>query len=761
MRTKTTISLLFFCLLNLSAYSQNSFRIRVLDSALNIPIELATIKADGNNYQASIIAFTDSLGFSKQLKNINDSATYIISYIGYKEKKITVITPAEDTVITVSLSPTAQLLSEIIVKGQKAVLERKPDRIIYNINPKNERGMFISDIMRMIPFVVVAGDELLIKGKSNYMILQNGNPSSLTIKDLQVMQPERVKAIEVITSPSARYDGEYESVINIILRDDDNFTGGNFFIKGGNLENSAGLNLAKTNNKANTNFSISASSDKMKSGSDIENVFYSDTPYSLQQNNSSIKKELSLISKFSSEISLPRKQFLGIGAGINLSGKKTDDNYTSVIQNNSSGFVTNDAFLNNNKISDWAADLSANYTKVINDSNTLHFSNLFNFNNSHNRFLSESTKNSFSNNYNNNNIQFSSQVDKEFSLKGAFQCETGLKFIYRNYHLAPYYNDTLSDVFRFHQTIGSAYLSLSKTIKKLYVRSGCRLEGNVNSFDSNRHSSFNLLPNLLLSYTANNNYTLNISGKRNLSRPGFYLLNTFIYKNIPLHTTTGNPALTNEIYNSAEVENLFSWGNNNLSFSLSYTHGGNLISGLRLTDSFTTFMTYANVSHSNAFNSYFSFSRPMFNYKLFLFTSGSVGTYTISDGQQKNNGIIKTINTGLSYNATDKWSFEFSNSYIGNDIFLQASVGNSIFMDVIVHYRYKHSAFLLQATNPVINKISETLKGLGPGFSYAGKDYYFGRSIGIAYSYIFGRQKDVKAKTKDVINNDIKTDEKL
>ena len=412
-------------------------------------------------------------------------------------------------------------------------------------------------------------------------------------------------------------------------------------------------------------------------------------------------------------------------------------------------------------MNDLAGNLNINYTKKFNDSNSVEFSNRLNFNNDKSNLVSSSVYNNLTTESNTSNMELSSQLDNEFSLKGGVQCEAGAKFIFRNYYLKPFYNGLPGDTFLFHQKAGSLYFSASKQIKKIYLRSGLRAEATGNSFDSNSYNYITLLPNLLLSVKASELYTLNISAKRKVSRPGFYLLNNFINQNTPLKTTRGNPALTNETYTTTAIENEFSIGNSNSSFSVEYTHGSNLVSSQSFVDSFITATTYVNISKSDDLSAYCSFSKPLFSNTFFLFTSGSIGLYSISGGLQKNSGITKSANAGFSYNPSDKWSFDFNSSFIQNDIYLQGSVGNSIFTDLTVRYANKKSSWLLQATNPFFEKINESLKGSGPGFSYAGKDYYKSRFIGIAYSYIFGKQKDVRAKTHNIKNNDIITDDKL
>lgn len=82
-------------------------------------------------------------------------------------------------------------------------------------------------------------------------------------------------------------------------------------------------------------------------------------------------------------------------------------------------------------------------------------------------------------------------------------------------------------------------------------------------------------------------------------------------------------------------------------------------------------------------------------------------------------------------------------------------------MDVMARYQYKNSSFLIQLTNPIINKINQSSNGNGAGFVYSGNSYYLGRGVALAYAFIFGKSKDERPKTKNVENTDLKQEKHL
>ena len=105
------------------------------------------------------------------------------------------------------------------------MVEQSDDKIVFNVedDPTNKTETAI-DILRKTPFVTVDGeDNIKVNGKSNFKVLLNGRETSMfarNIKEaLRGFPGAVISKIEVITTPSAKYDGEgIGGLINIITK---------------------------------------------------------------------------------------------------------------------------------------------------------------------------------------------------------------------------------------------------------------------------------------------------------------------------------------------------------------------------------------------------------------------------------------------------------------------------------------------------------------------------------------------------------------
>ena len=222
--------LLFFILTSTSLlYSQNSEVIvtgTVTDSETNIPLEYATISVFNVNSEDAINGvITDSNGeFSIELSKGNYD--FKVEFISFKIKyyrNITVNDPLD--LGTIELSIDENMLEEIEVIGEKTEIEIKLDKTVYNIGKDlTLKGSSVSDVLDNLPSVEVDIEgNVSLRGNESVRILINGKPSGLvgisSNEALKQFPSESVEKVEVITSPSARYNAEGTAgIINIILR---------------------------------------------------------------------------------------------------------------------------------------------------------------------------------------------------------------------------------------------------------------------------------------------------------------------------------------------------------------------------------------------------------------------------------------------------------------------------------------------------------------------------------------------------------------
>ncbi|RZK34737.1 MAG: TonB-dependent receptor, partial [Hymenobacter sp.] len=161
--------------------------------------------------------------------------TVQITFLGFKdETRPGVVVPAGGTLAlgSIKLGASAQALKEVVVTGRKQLIEERVDRTIYNADvDKTTAGGDASDVLRRVPLLSVDLDgNVSLRGSSNIRVLINNKPSTIaasSIADaLKQIPADQIQTVEVITSPSAKYDAEGSGgIINIVLKNN-NLRGG-------------------------------------------------------------------------------------------------------------------------------------------------------------------------------------------------------------------------------------------------------------------------------------------------------------------------------------------------------------------------------------------------------------------------------------------------------------------------------------------------------------------------------------------------------
>ena len=219
LRTDYCFSLLS-CLFPLSVFGQITGII--LDSQNKAPIEYATIivmngtevldgtisKQDGS-FEINIIPKTDY--------------TIEISFLGYETQNsglLKIGTGKEVALGDIFLRPNQTLLDEVVLSTNQSSIQSKIDRQVYGASEFSiARGGNAADLIRNIPSISInANGEISLRGSRGFVILLNDKPIQSDIKSfLNQIPANSIKNIEVITSPSAKYDAEGKAgIINIL-----------------------------------------------------------------------------------------------------------------------------------------------------------------------------------------------------------------------------------------------------------------------------------------------------------------------------------------------------------------------------------------------------------------------------------------------------------------------------------------------------------------------------------------------------------------
>ena len=197
----------------------------ILEIETNQPLEYATIILKNTETQKITGGITDKLGnFNIQTpKGIYDIS---LEFISFKTKKFHLqnITASKNLGI-IKLEENGNDLDEIIVISEKSTVDLRLDKKIYNIGKDmTVKGGTASDVLDNVPAVNIDPEGTIsLRGNESVRILIDGKPSELIglndVNALRQLPSDAIEKVEVITSPSARYDSEGTAgIINIILR---------------------------------------------------------------------------------------------------------------------------------------------------------------------------------------------------------------------------------------------------------------------------------------------------------------------------------------------------------------------------------------------------------------------------------------------------------------------------------------------------------------------------------------------------------------
>lgn len=217
------IFLCFFCA-HTSAQEKYKYNGIVVDAESNerLPYATLTIKELNSN---KIIGGAESNENGEIFIELSTNRFRLqFDYIGY-ERKVIVQQSMEESINLgfIELVPKDNQLSGVDLIGRKSDVEIRLDKRVYNIGETiDSRGKDISEVLENIPTVSIDVDgNLELRGSSNVRILIDGKPSALVNDGIDILADlpaETIDKVEVITSPSARYQAEGSSgIINIVL----------------------------------------------------------------------------------------------------------------------------------------------------------------------------------------------------------------------------------------------------------------------------------------------------------------------------------------------------------------------------------------------------------------------------------------------------------------------------------------------------------------------------------------------------------------
>ena len=222
--------ILFFVFPTETFAQSNRFNItgKVVDDEMGVPLEYATVSITKPNDPDFIDGVVTDLEGNFSIPVAAGTYNIIVEYISFETKRFNNRQINADLNLgTIVLGMSAASLDEVVVRAETTEVEVRLDKKIYNIGKDlTTAGGTVADALNNVPSVTVDMDGAIsLRGNQNVRILINGKPSAMagygSTDVLAQLPADAIERVEVITSPSARYDAEGTAgILNIILRKD-------------------------------------------------------------------------------------------------------------------------------------------------------------------------------------------------------------------------------------------------------------------------------------------------------------------------------------------------------------------------------------------------------------------------------------------------------------------------------------------------------------------------------------------------------------
>ena len=197
----------------------------VIDSITNKAIEYTSISVIDSDGTVITGGISDHEGKFK-VQGIKPGKYNVkIEYMGFssiviKEIKLSFRENPVKSLGEIKLQPTSLELEAVKVIDDKPIFEFEADKMIYNSSDDIVAGSGTAeDVLNKVPMVTVDQDgEVSLRGNPNVKILVNGRPNRQE-GDVDNIPASLIDKVEIITSPSAKYDPEgMAGIINIVLK---------------------------------------------------------------------------------------------------------------------------------------------------------------------------------------------------------------------------------------------------------------------------------------------------------------------------------------------------------------------------------------------------------------------------------------------------------------------------------------------------------------------------------------------------------------
>ncbi|WP_322970713.1 outer membrane beta-barrel family protein [Faecalibacter sp. LW9] len=487
-------------------------------------------------------------------------------------------------------------LKETVITGQKKLIEKKVDRLVFNTDlAEGAKGGNALDALRLAPRIKVdeSTDAISIIGKGSISVMINDRLMQMNSDQLasylKTIRTEDIEKIEVITNPPAKYDATGNSgIVNIVLKNAKSESVNGSLSASYNHQKYGGYNLSGNVNvrKGKWTFTSTVYNGLGKwYNESLTHTYYPDETWSNESYNSNNNKYIG--GRIGVDYEINKNLITGFTFDTSNGDGENNGQSTSTIRdlisNAPKKYITN---LRDGSFWDWNY-IGFNYhviKKFGTDGKKLTFDFDYSGNNntSNDQTISnewDANWNAFPNTYQGNKTytfsdsdRFNVSVDMEHPVKDwKMNYGTRLRWATDQANNTRYNTSSpetpfmeqpsLFTAFEYRENVNALYYSVEKELSDQWTaKIGLRYEGAIvkgisDQAEENYRKEFHgLYPSAYLMYQAAENHSFSINYSRRVDRPFMWYLNPARVKMNDYAYNEGNPDLTPSNSNNFELE---------------------------------------------------------------------------------------------------------------------------------------------------------------------------------------------------------------
>ncbi|MFY7908873.1 MAG: TonB-dependent receptor domain-containing protein [Emticicia sp.] len=726
----------------------------------------------------------------------------VITFIGFKDKTIEIkVEKGKDIDLgVIKLAQSVKQLEEVTVTAEKSMIEEKVDRLVYNAEKDlTSKGGDAADILRKVPMLSVDLDgNVSLRGTSNLRVLINNKPSTIvasSIADaLKMIPADLIKTVEVITSPSAKYDAEGSGgIINIILKKST--------LQGLTLNIDSGVGIRGSNLSLNGNYR------QGKLGVTLGGfgrLFYNKSLVTLDQ--TTVQNGVSTLTNqnvnafdnglfgrynLGFDYDLAKNQSLTASVAFGTRNFSRDQDFTINQFKNNVALPSTYRSVDARDLSN-SVDINLDYIRTFKPSQELSVSGQFSQNKLTNNFFTDflsdsqqlvSRQQNLNNNFNN---EITLQTDFQTPIKQNQQFEVGLKTVIRQvdsdfeYLVANPTGSFSSDarnpagLLNYSQSIAAGYVSYTYSTKNKYTfKVGTRyeyttIEANDQKSDIVIPAYGNLVPSVNISKSVGKASTLKLAYNNRIQRPGLQQLNPNLNIANPQSISVGNPTLRPEVSNNVELSLSTNIKKTYLNLSVFGRQTNNSITRISMpSDSVVgaIITTFENIGKeqtfgTNIFGNFFLTPKWTLNGGVDIYYNYLEGQQTGLDGLSSkisNSGFVVSGRMQSSVSLKNGWAIQAFGGFRGNRVQLQGNQGGMGMYSIGARKEFanKKGSLGLAAENFFGMSMRSTLTT--PQFNQVMFNKLYNQNVKLTFSYKIGKMKFTQTKQSKVKNDDVKS----